>query len=240
MIHVTVWNEFRHEKTKESVRKLYPDGMHALIAGFLSEQPDMKARTATLDEPDHGLTDEVLDRTDVLIWWGHMAHGEVRDDIVEKVYNRVLEGMGLIALHSAHASKIFMKLCGTCSAKLSWRENHELERLFIVNPGHPIVAGVPEYFEIPQEETYGEYFDIPQPDELIFISWFSGGEVFRSGFTLTRGKGRVFYFRPGHETFPVYHQKEVQTLITNAVRWTAPPENMPSITYRKNIPLPRP
>jgi trehalose utilization protein len=133
-----------------------------------------------------------------------------------------------------------MKLCGTCSAKLSWRENHELERLFIVNPGHPIVAGVPEYFEIPQEETYGEYFDIPQPDELIFISWFSGGEVFRSGFTLTRGKGRVFYFRPGHETFPVYHQKEVQTVITNAVRWTAPPENMPSITYRKNIPLPRP
>ncbi|NLG36809.1 MAG: trehalose utilization protein ThuA [Clostridiales bacterium] len=240
MIRVTVWNEFRHEKTKESVRKLYPEGMHALIAGFLSEQPDMTVRTATLDEPDHGLTDEVLSATDVLIWWGHTAHGEVRDDIVEKVYDRVLEGMGLIALHSAHASKIFMKLCGTRSSMLSWRENHELERLFIVNPGHPITAGLPEYFEIPQEETYGEYFNIPQPDELVFISWFSGGEVFRSGFTLTRGSGHIFYFRPGHETFPIFHQKEVQTVITNAVRWAAAPENKPAITYRRNIPLPRP
>lgn len=238
-IRVTVWNEYRHEKHNPRVIPVYPEGMHNVIAEFLRQQPDMTVRTATLDEPDHGLTDEVLAGTDVLTWWGHTAHGEVRDDIVEKVHNRVLDGMGLIALHSAHASKIFQRLCGTRSGLLSWRENHELERLFVVNPGHPIAAGLPEYFEIPHEEMYGEYFDIPRPDELILISWFEGGEVFRSGFTLTRGKGRVFYFRPGHEAFPTFYQKEIQTVITNAVRWAAPPENMPVITYRSDIPLPR-
>lgn len=239
-IRVTVWNECRHEKCNPKVTAVYPNGMHAVIAGFLGQQPDMTVRTATLDEPDHGLTDEVLAHTDVLTWWGHLAHGEVRDDIVEKVHRRVLDGMGLVALHSAHASRIFQRLCGTRSDLLSWRENHELERLFVVSPGHPIAAGLPEYFELPHEEMYGEYFDIPRPDELILISWFEGGEVFRSGFTLTRGKGRIFYFRPGHETFPTFYQKEIQTVITNAVRWAAPPENMPVITYRSDIPLPRP
>lgn len=238
-IRVTVWNEFRHEKRNPKAMEIYPEGMHSVIAEFLGLEEDITVRTASLDEPDHGLTDEVLSQTDVLTWWGHLAHGEVRDDIVEKVYDRVLEGMGLIALHSAHASKIFQKVCGTRSSQLSWRENQELERLFVVNPGHPIVAGLPEYFEIPHTEMYGEYFNIPQPDELIFISWFAGGEVFRSGFTLTRGKGRIFYLRPGHETFPIFHQPEIQTIIKNAVRWAAPPENMPAVTYRSNIALPR-
>ncbi len=220
-IRVTVWNEFRHEKTHEAVKAIYPDGMHRVIADFLSAEPGIEARTATLDEPEHGLTDEVLAQTDVLTWWGHMAHNEVRDEIVEKVHARVLDGMGLIVLHSGHYSKIFRKLVGA-SASLKWREVAEKERLWVVLPGHPIVAGLGEYIELEHTEMYGEFFDVPQPDELIFISWFEGGEVFRSGLCYHRGRGKVFYFRPGHETFPIFKQPDVQRVIINAVRWAAP------------------
>lgn len=220
-IQVTVWNEFRHEKKNEKVRAIYPDGMHATIAAFLGKQADLAVRTATLDEPEHGLTQEVLDKTDVLTWWGHMAHGDVKDEIVERVQKRVLEGMGLIVLHSGHYSKIFKKLLGT-TCSLKWRESTDKERFWNIMPSHPIAAGLGEYFEIPREEMYGEPFGIPTPDELIFISWFTGGEVFRSGATWTRGHGRIFYFRPGHESYPTYHQKEVQQVITNAVRWAKP------------------
>ena len=179
-IHVTVWNEFRHEKKHEAVRKIYPDGMHAVMAGFLSKQPDMEVRTATLDEPEHGLTEEVLAETDVLTWWGHTAHREVQDEVVKRVQKRVLEGMGLICLHSAHFSKVFKALLGT-NCSLRWREIAEKERLWNVEPGHPITEGVGDYVELPHTEMYGERFDIPTPDRLIFISWFEGGEVFRSG-----------------------------------------------------------
>ncbi len=220
MIRVTVWNEFRHEKKNEQVRAIYPEGMHNTIAAHLRQQ-GFSARTATLDEPDHGLSEAVLTETDVLMWWGHMAHHEVRDDIVDKVYQRVLDGMGLIVLHSAHHSKIFKRLMGT-SGNLKWREVGERERIWVIEPGHPIAEGLGDYFEIPQVEMYGERFDIPAPDTLVFISWFEGGEVFRSGCCYQRGRGRVFYFRPGHETFPIYHQPEVQCVITNAVRWAAP------------------
>lgn len=238
-IRVTVWNEFIHERQDPQVQAIYPRGIHETLADCLRPQPDMVVATATLDQPEHGLTQEVLNNTDVLLWWGHCAHGAVSDAVVERVYDRVLDGMGLIVLHSGHASKIFQKLCGTRSNLLSWREDGGLERLFIVSPGHPIAAGLPEYFEIPHDEMYGEYFNIPAPDELIFISWFAGGEVFRSGFTYTRGKGRVFYFQPGHETHPVYGQPEVRQVIINAVRWAAPAQDTPAITYRANIPLPR-
>ncbi len=227
-IQVTVWNEFRHEKTNEKVRKIYPDGMHATIAEFLGRQSDLAVRTATLDEPEHGLTQEVLDKTDVLTWWGHMAHREVKDEIVERVQKRVLEGMGLIVLHSGHYSKIFKRMLGT-TCSLKWRESTDKERFWNVMPSHPIAAGIGDYFEIPREEMYGEPFGIPTPDELIFISWFTGGEVFRSGATWTRGHGRIFYFRPGHETYPTYHQKEVQQVITNAVRWAKPTVCIPDI-----------
>lgn len=220
-IRVTVWNEYRHEKHSELIAGIYPKGIHGAIAEFLNAQPDIVAGTATLDEPEHGLTDEVLENTDVLIWWGHMAHGEVQDEIVDKVHQRVLNGMGFIALHSAHFSKIFRRLMGT-NCSLTWREIGEKHRLWVVAPGHPIVEGLGPFFEIPHVEMYGEYFDIPQPDELIFISWFQGGEVFRSGCCWYRGRGKVFYFQPGHETFPIYHQKEVQQVIINAVRWAAP------------------
>jgi len=223
-IQVTVWNEYRHEKTDPAVASIYPEGIHAAIAGYLKESEDLAVRTATLDEPEHGLTDEVLAGTDVLIWWGHMAHGEVRDDIAEKVQRRVLAGMGLIVLHSGHASKVFQRLLGTETGTLKWRDDGEKERLWVIEHSHPIVAGLGEYIELPKEEMYGERFEIPAPDELVFISWFEGGEVFRSGCCYRRGRGRLFYFRPGHETFPIYHNPEILKVIGNAVRWAAPVE----------------
>jgi len=220
MIKVTVWNEFRHELTNEKVKEIYPDGIHAVIAEFL-DTDGFIVKTATLDEPEHGLTDEVLNTTDVLIWWGHMAHGEVCDKVVEKVHERVLKGMGLIVLHSGHFSKIFKKLMGT-GCDLKWRESDDNERIWVVDPTHPIAEGLGEYIDIELEEMYGEHFDIPTPDELVFVSWFKGGEVFRSGCTFKRGNGKIFYFRPGHETCPTYHHSEVQLVIRNAVKWAKP------------------
>ena len=220
MVKVTVWNENRHEQTDPVVRDIYPNGIHGAISEFLQSE-GFDTRTATLEEPEHGLTDEVLSNTDVLIWWGHVAHHEVSDEIVLKVRDRVLQGMGLIVLHSGHFSKIFKTLMGT-SCDLKWREAGEKERLWVVSPSHPITEGLPEYIELEHEEMYGEHFDIPQPDELIFTSWFEGGEVFRSGCTYKRGNGKVFYFRPGHETYPTYHNKQIQRVITNAVKWAEP------------------
>lgn len=226
LTQVIVWGEFRHEKTNPAVAAIYPDGMHETIAGFLRHQPDAEIATAFLDQPENGLPAELLDRTDVLVWWGHLAHGEVADEVVANVHRRVLEGMGLIILHSAHYSKIFKALMGT-TCSLKWREATDKERLWNVAPHHPITRGIGEHVEIPIEEMYGEPFGIPTPDELIFISWFTGGEVFRSGATWQRGNGRVFYFRPGHETFPTYHQREIQQILINAVRWAAPTVRIP-------------
>ncbi len=222
-IRVTVWNEFRHEKHADHpASKIYPKGMHEAIASHLKKQPDMEVRTATLDEPEHGLTDDVLASTDVMTWWGHLAHHEVSDAIVDKVQERVVVGgMGLIVLHSGHFSKIFRRLMGT-TCNLIWREADEKERLWVVDPASPIAEGVGEYFELPQEEMYGERFDIPQPDDLVFCSWFQGGEVFRSGCCWHRGRGKVFYFRPGHESYPTYKDANVLRVIANAVRWAKP------------------
>jgi len=223
-LRVTVWNEYVHEKTNDTVREIYPDGIHQALASGLAEilGSEVQIRTATLDEPEHGLTDEVLAETDVLTWWGHAAHDRVEDAIVDKVQKRVLSGMGLVVLHSAHMSKIFCRLMGT-SCTLRWREAGERERLWIVNPGHPILQGVDqEYFELEHEEMYGELFDIPAPDELLLVSWFEGGEVFRSGCTFRRGKGKIFYFRPGHETYPTYYDPNVRRVIANGVRWATP------------------
>jgi trehalose utilization protein len=195
--------------------------MHKVIGDALAKDAALKVRLATLDEPEHGLTDEVLNSTDVMIWWGHMAHGDVRDDIAEKVARRVWDGMGLVVLHSGHFSKPFKRLMGTDCA-LRWREANDIERLWVVNPAHPIAQGLPDNFSIGEEEMYGEYFGIPEPDALVFISWFTGGEVFRSGCCWHRGHGKVFYFRPGHETYPTYKNKYVQQVIKNGVHWAAP------------------
>lgn len=227
-VRVTVWNEYRHEKQNPKIAAIYPQGIHGAIAGYLRGHGCI-VTTATLDEPEHGLTEHVLENTDVLVWWGHVAHDEVKDEIVARVHDRVLRGMGLIVLHSGHFSKIFKRLMGT-TCNLKWREAGERERLWVVAPGHPIADGIGEYFEIPHEEMYGEFFDIPEPETLVFVSWFQGGEVFRSGCCYRRGQGRIFYFRPGHETYPTYHQPEVLRVIGNAVRWARPVER-PVTTY---------
>jgi trehalose utilization protein len=219
-LRVTVWNEFRHEKVHELIRSVYPEGIHSVLAKRLRQDGHV-VRTATLDEPEHGLTEDVLANTDVLTWWGHMAHGDVEDRIVDRVQEGVLDGMGLVVLHSGHFSKIFRRLMGT-SCSLIWREIGERERVWCVNPGHPVAAGLGEYFEIQHSEMYGEPFDIPEPDSLVFVSWFQGGEIFRGGAAYQRGRGKVFYFSPGHETLPIYYQSEVQQVISNAVKWVAP------------------
>ena len=217
-IRVMVWNEARHEKTNPAARRVYPQGMHAALAAHLGADPGLSVRTATLDEPEHGLTEAVLAETDVLLWWGHLAHEEVADAVVDRVQRRVLDGMGLIALHSAHLSRIFRRLMGT-SCMLRWREHGEKERLWVVDPTHPITRGIGAFIELPETEMYGEFFDVPEPEKLLFVSWFQGGDVFRSGAVWTRGKGRIFYFRPGHETFPQFHNPQVLRVIRNAVFW---------------------
>lgn len=220
-IRVTVWGENVHEQTDAPVREIYPDGMHACIAAGLNESEEIEARAVTFQEPEHGLAGEVLAHTDVLTWWGHRAHGEVADAVVARVQARVLEGMGLIVLHSAHYAKIFKRLLGT-TCSLRWRQAGEKERVWICHPGHAIAQGLGPYFEVPRSEMYGEPFGIPVPDEQIFISWFQGGEVFRSGCTWRRGNGKIFYFSPGHETYPIYFQPEIKLVLKNAVRWAAP------------------
>ena len=220
MIQVTIWNEYIHELEDLTIHKIYPEGIHGCIASFLKEEPDIQIKIATLTMEDHGLTQEVLANTDVLIWWGHMKHDQVSDHVVAWVKTRVLQGMGLIALHSAHHSKVLKELLGT-TCNLRWRHG-DRERIWCINPAHPISRCLPTYFELEQEEMYGEQFDIPTPDDVIFLGWFAGGEVMRSGCTFTRGRGKIFYFQPGHEEYPIYYQPEIQQIIKNAVHFCTP------------------
>lgn len=223
-IRVTVWNEFVHERERDDVRRVYPDGLHTVIADGLRQSLGDAAeiRTATLDQPDQGLPESLLDSTDVLLWWGHAAHDRVDDALVDRVHSRTLDGMGLLVLHSGHGSKIFRRLMGT-SCMLRWREAAEKERLWVVDPSHPILDGLgTDTIELEQTEMYGEFFDIPAPDELLMISSFEGGEVFRSACTFRRGKGKIFYFRPGHETYPIYFHPQIRQIIAGGVRWAAP------------------
>ena len=220
-IRVTIWNEYRHEKLNPRVAEIYPNGMHEAIANHLRQDPELHVTTATLDEPEHGLSGHRVAETDVMVWWGHLAHDALQDLIVERVYRRVWAGLGLVVLHSGHYSRVFRRLMGT-TCDLKWREANDREILWVTRPGHPIVQGIDDHFILPLEEMYGEYFDIPEPQETILISSFSGGEVCRSGCTWMRGAGKIFYFRPGHETFPTYHDRNVLRVIQNAVHWAAP------------------
>jgi trehalose utilization protein len=221
-LRITVWGENVHEHRSAKVKKIYPQGMHAAIAGGLARLlPAAQVATATLQEAEHGLTAERLANTDVLTWWGHLAHDQVADEVVRRVQARVLEGMGLIVLHSGHYSKIFRLLMGT-TCSLTWREADERERIWVCNPGHPIARGLGRYFELPMEETYGEPFAVPAPEEEVFLSWFEGGDVFRSGCCWRRGNGSIFYFRPGHEHYPTFHNETVLRVIANAAEWARP------------------
>ena len=236
MLHVTVWNEFQHEKHSETVAKIYPNGIHQAIADFL-RCDDIEVTTATLDEPECGLTQEVVDATDVMLWWGHMAHDKVPDEIMWRVTNAVRMGMGIIFLHSGHHSKPFRNLMGT-TCNLCWHEDNEKERLWVVNPGHPIVQGIAgRYFDLPAEETYGEPFDIPEAEETVLLGWYKGGDVFRSGVVYRRGLGRIFYFQPGHESFPTFYDPNVQTIIRNAVRYVAPAKRIDKLECPHTAPI---
>jgi trehalose utilization protein len=240
-IRVTIWNEFVHERKNPEVARIYPGGIHRVLAEALGKRPELEVRTATLEEPEHGLSEEVLGKTDVLTWWGHAAHDEVSDTVLARVHRRVIEGMGLIVLHSGHWSKLFKRLMGT-SCALCYREAGERERVWVVDPGHPIAEGIGDFIELEQSEMYGEPFGIPTPEEQVFVSWFEGGEVFRGGNCWTRGSGRVFYFSPGHETYPIYHHPSIQQVIYNAVRWARPrgrkadvPRHVPAEQAREKI-----
>jgi trehalose utilization protein len=232
-IRATVWGENVHERTNEAVARIYPQGMHAQIAAVLAEDPNITASTVTLQDLEHGMTVAKLDATDVLLWWGHAAHDDVDDAIVQRIVERVWQGMGLIVLHSGHLSKVFTRLMGT-PCLLHWREAGERERLWVVNPGHPIARGLPEYFELENEEMYGEPFGVPEPLETVFLSWFQGGEAFRSGLTYRRGAGNIFYFRPGHETYPTYHDANVGLVLRNAVNWAYNPNRHPELLDAPN------
>lgn len=230
MIRVLVWNEFRHERTSETVKAVYPNGIHEAIAEFLGKEEDIEVKTAYLDQENCGITKEILDETDVIIWWGHIAHHHVPDEVATLVRNAVHEGMGAIFLHSAHHSKPFKMLMGT-SCNLTWRESGDSEILWVIDPAHPITRGIDRFFKLEHEETYGEPFTIPNPDKVLLIGNYSGGEVFRSGVLYERVNGKIFYFQPGHETFPTFKVPEVQTIIKNAVRFVAP-------TYRETVGCP--
>ena len=233
---ITIWNEFVHERKDEPIRAVYPDGIHQAISrGMQAMDSSLAIRTATLDQPEHGLTEEVLAETDVLYWWGHCAHGKVEDAIVSRVQQRVLQGMGLVVLHSGHFSKIFCRLMGT-SCALKWREVGEKERVWVTQPGHRIVRGLPPYFEVEKSEMYGEPFGIPPAEEQVFLSWYQGGEVFRSGCCWRRGAGKIFYFSPGHETYPIYHQEIIHRILVNAAYWAAPEGAWEDVAKAANVP----
>lgn len=217
MIRVTVWNEYLHEREYEGIRKVYPEGIHGAIKAFLTENEDIEVKCVTMNEPNQGLSRELLEETDVLIWWAHALHEDLTDENARLVAEYVQRGMGFIGLHSAHMCKPLRLLLGT-SMTLKWRDD-DSEKIYVTSPGHPIAKGIPDSFELPHEEMYGEYFDIPKPDDVVFMGWFSGGCVFRSGVTFTRGYGKIFYFQPGHEEYPIYCDENIQKIITNAVRW---------------------
>ena len=219
MIRVAIYNEYVHEQIDPEVAKVYPEGIHGALAKAL-EGEDVSIRTFTLETVEE-ITEEVLRETDVFLWWGHMRHHLVPDEVAWRVRDAVLKGMGMIFLHSGHHSKPFRYLMGT-SCNLTWREDGDMERIWTVNPAHPIAQGIGRYFELPHVETYGEPFGIPTPDEIVFMGWYEGGEVFRSGVTFQRENGKVFYFQPGHETFPIYYDENVKTIIRNAVKWAKP------------------
>jgi len=214
-INVTVWNE--NAQAEQYIP--YPEkGIHGEIAGFLSERPEFSVKTATLDQPGQGFTDELIDTTDVLVWWGHLKHADVSNELVAKLKKRVLGGMGLIALHSSHYAKLFTSLLGSSCSLYAGPEMKEI--LWTLDPAHEIARGVPAKVEF-TDEVYGERFDIPEPDRLVFASWFEQGQLFRSGAVFYRGNGRIFYFQPGHETLPVYRDEHIRRIITNAVFWAA-------------------
>ena len=221
-MRVTLFTEYNASMDCDEAKASYPNGgMNPALEAFLKTENEVTTIIHSDGDDGSALTEEILKNTDVLVWWGHWYHGSVNDKVADMVVEFVNRGMGFIALHSAHASKPFRRLVGT-NGSLSWREMGENERLWVIEKAHPITKGLGDYVDIPHEEMYGEPFAIPAPDELLFISWFKGGEVMRSGCVFNRGYGKVFYFRPGHETLPTYLNPQIQQIVLNAVKYVAP------------------
>jgi trehalose utilization protein len=234
-IRVTVWSEGIDPNLEPKAVALYPNDINTYIASFLEGSHEFEVKVRSLSQPENGLSQEIIDNTDVLIWWSHLYDDEVDDNVVERVVNAVLNGMGFLILHASMGSKPAKRLLGESSNVGKYREIGEKERVWVVNRSHPVVEGMEkEYFEILKSEMYGEPYGMPTPDDTIFISWFEGGEVLRSGVSWHKGSGRIFFFAPGHEEFPVYYNKEVQKVITNIVRWLKPVKG-PEIVFRGEI-----
>ncbi len=235
-LRVTVWDE-----NKPHIEEYYPAGIRGAVADAIKGD-GVEVTIAHLDEPDQGISEDLLENTDVLVWWGHARHGEVDDELAAKIKQRVHHGgMGLVVLHSGHYSKPFRAtLDCTGHLKGGWRESDDTEEITVCAPWHPIAEGVSN-FTLEAEEMYGGPFGTPPVEVLIFQSFFpKGGEVFPCGAVWTvgdgvdldftsgpgngvgqgKGIGRVFYFRPGHETYPTYFHSEVKTIIRNGVLWT--------------------
>lgn len=213
--------------------KVYPEGLGQAIANVFGKDTNLVIQ----DYDDGSKLLEVLEETDVLVWWGHCMHGKVSDEVNTAVCDRVRRGMGFIALHSAHLCKPLKTLLGT-TCTLQWRESGDNERLWTVMPDHPIAEGVGAYVDIKKEEMYGEYFDIPTPDELVFIGWFKGGEVFRAGCVFNRGHGKIFYFNPGHETYPTYRNAKIKKIMRNAAKYVCPKKHYPAFTCPNAVKAP--
>lgn len=220
MINVTIFNEFIHERIEESVKSVYPKGIHIALKEAL-DSDEFNVTTITLDDIKNGIDHKLLKSTDVMLWWGHAGHDKVPDEVATAVQHEVLKGMGMVFLHSAHHSKPFKLLMGT-SCNLTWREDGDYELVWVCNPAHPIAQGIGRFIKLEHEETYGEPFAIPEPQELIFIGSFEGGEVFRAGCCYRRENGKIFYFQPGHETFPTFKNPDVIKVIKNAINWAKP------------------
>jgi trehalose utilization protein len=237
-MRVTVWGEgfldlatlgdepapLNYTNYAEEARRIYPEEVHQTIARGLHDCLGASAlvRASTLEDSEHGLGQALLESTDVLVWWSHVKEHLLPAETVERVWKRVVgDGMGIVVLHSGAQSRVFRRLMGTSCRTGGWRQADDWEAVWTVSPGHPITRGLPPVFVIPSEEVWCEHFDIPRPDELVFVSAFRGGEIFRSGCCYERGKGRIFYFRPGHESHPTYHLPQVQRVLANGVEWAS-------------------
>ena len=244
IVRVLVWDE----NPGNAPADVYPNGIRGAIAEGLN-RPDKRApilaATAHLDEADQGCSEVALQAADVLIWWGHARHGQVTEETARRIYTQVHErGMGLILLHSAHYSKpLQWTLAASGHLKGGWRVTSppDREEITVCAPRHPIAEGVRD-FTLESEEMYGAPFEVPAPQCVVFQSHFPlGKEYFPCGicWTVGRGKtegftsgpgggvgegqgvGRVFYFRPGHETYPTYYNTTVRKILRNAVLWAA-------------------
>ena len=224
---VVVWSE-GSANVDEGSKKVYPEDINTAIAEGLAP---LKARgweivKATLGDPDQGISDELLAGTDVLIWWGHKKHGEVKNELVDKIDQRVRDGkMGFIATHSSHFAKPFKKLMGTACSWGEYVVDGTSVEILVKEPSHPICRGV-RSFKLPKIERYGEPFAVPAPEAVPLDGRYTKPDgktaPARMGLCWAVGKGKVFYFTPGHETYDDYYRPEVRRIFVNAVQWAAP------------------